>query len=403
MDGNKTYKMNEMKKGLTQILIFGLILASCEEEPIGQQPLDSVPPGEVTNVESYSTPGGAVIKYTPPKDEDLLYVKAVYSRKEGVISESKSSKYADSIEVEGFGDVSSQDIELVAVDRSRNSSKPVKISIVPLQPAVQTIAESINVKEDFGGIRLTWENPSKAEVSIVLQEKDSLLDEYVPLETYYSSAKEGMFAVYELDTLPRHVEVYVQDRWENRSEIAKHTVIPLFDTEYDKNKFSFVDLPGDGPHHAAWVPSNIWNGTPSPNGYSSVGGQGIWPQSLTIDLGVLGKLSRMKIYQRVESENYIFAEGNLKKFEVWGAETLDLSGSWDSWTKLAEFESTKPSGLPFGQVSDEDRALAVNGENFSFDASNPKVRYIRFLIKETWAGGDNFQIMEMDVFGDNRQ
>ncbi|WP_274971435.1 DUF4959 domain-containing protein, partial [Zunongwangia profunda] len=63
-----------MKKRLIQILIFGLILVSCEEEPIGQQPLDSVPPGEVTNIESYSTPGGAVIKFTPPKDEDLLYV-----------------------------------------------------------------------------------------------------------------------------------------------------------------------------------------------------------------------------------------------------------------------------------------------------------------------------------------
>ena len=392
--------MNVMKKRLIQILIFGLILVSCEEEPIGQQPLDSVPPGEVTNIESYSTPGGAVIKFTPPKDEDLLYVKAVYSRKEGVVSEAKASKYADSIEVEGFGSISSQDIELVAVDRSRNSSEPVKISVVPLEPAVKTIASSLNVEEDFGGIKFKWENPGRAEVSIVVQQKDSLLDEYVPLDTYYTSSKEGVFAIYELDTLPKNIEVFVQDRWENRSEIAKHTIVPLFDTEFEKNKFSFVNLPGDGPHHGDWVASNIWNDTPSPNGYSSVGGQGIWPQSLTIDLGVLGKLSRMKLYQRA---NYIFAEGNLKKFEVWGSENLDLSGSWDSWTKLAEFESIKPSGLPFGEVSDEDRAVAINGENFSFDPSNPKVRYIRFLVTETWAGGDNFQIMEIDVFGDNRQ
>ena len=219
-----------MKKRLIQILIFGLILVSCEEEPIGQQPLDSVPPGEVTNIESYSTPGGAVIKFTPPKDEDLLYVKAVYSRKEGVVSEAKASKYADSIEVEGFGSISSQDIELVAVDRSRNSSEPVKISVVPLEPAVKTIASSLNVEEDFGGIKFKWENPGRAEVSIVVQQKDSLLDEYVPLDTYYTSSKEGVFAIYELDTLPKNIEVFVQDRWENRSEIAKHTIVPLFDT-----------------------------------------------------------------------------------------------------------------------------------------------------------------------------
>jgi len=163
-----------------------------------------------------------------------------------------------------------------------------------------------------------------------------------------------------------------------------------------------VNLPGDGPHHTAWVPTNIWNNTANPNGYSSVGGTGIWPQSITIDLGVVGKLSRIKVYQRIENNEYIFAEGNLKKFEVWGAESIDLTGNWDSWTKLGDCESIKPSGLPMGQINDEDRVVATNGEDFSFLSSNPKIRYLRILVTETWAGGDNFQIMELDIFGDNR-
>jgi hypothetical protein len=379
-----------------------LIIFSCEEEPIGQQPSDNVPPGKVSNIEFINTPGGALITYNSPIDEDLLYIKAVYSRKEAVISESKTSIYGDTLVIEGFGDTKERIIKLVAVDRSRNESEPVSITITPLEPPVNTIAETLNLIEDFGGISCTWSNVSKAEISVVLQENDTLLNEFVPLETYYSKAKDGNFAVYGLDTIAKNVQVYIQDRWENRSPIKASTITPLYETEFDKANFAVVNLPGDGPHHTAWVPTNIWNNTANPNGYSSVGGTGIWPQSITIDLGVVGKLSRIKVYQRIENNEYIFAEGNLKKFEVWGAESIDLTGNWDSWTKLGDCESIKPSGLPMGQINDEDRVVATNGEDFSFLSSNPKIRYLRILVTETWAGGDNFQIMELDIFGDNR-
>lgn len=53
-------------------------------------------------------------------------------------------------------------------------------------------------------------------------------------------------------------------------------------------------------------------------------------------------------------------------------------------------------------MSDEDVAVATNGEDFAFPSSNPKIRYIRIKVTQTWAGGDNFQIMELDIFGDNR-
>ena len=376
----------------------GFLICACEEEPTGQQPTDSVPPGKISNVEFINTPGGALITYTPPSDEDLLYIKGIYSRKEGEISESKASIYADTLVVEGFGNTNERQIELVAVDRSRNESEPVSITISPLEPPVNTIAETLNATADFGGISCTWSNDSKAEISVVIEETDSLLDEFVPLETYYSSAKEGRFAVYGLDTIPINIEVSVQDRWENRSPIKPYEITPLYETEFDKTQFSALNLPGDGPHYGAWPMTNIWNDDAG-SGYSSEQGD-TWPQSLTIDLGVVGRLSRIRVYQRLGS--YIFIEGNLRKFEIWGAETLDQTGNWDSWTLLGDFESIKPSGLPFGVLSDEDVALATNGEDFSFLSSNPKVRYIRVRVKETWARGTNFQLMELDILGDNR-
>lgn len=383
-------------------MLLGLFIYACDEEPVGQQPTDNEAPGLITNVKVENTSGGAILTYSLPDDEDLLYVKAIYSRKEGQISESKASLYADTLKIEGFGDTNEHSVALVTVDRSRNESAPVNVTIAPLEPAVNIIGNSLGMIEDFGGISASWYNENKAEISIVIQERDTILNEVSPLETYYSKTVNGKFAIYGLDTIPKTVEVYVQDRWENRSAIKTFTITPLYETILDKGLFSALDLPGDGPHYGPWAISNIWNGTPDPNGYSSLGGQGIWPQSITIDLGIIARLSRVKVYQRKEDPGYVYAEGNLKKFEIWGAETLDFSGNYDAWTKLGDFESIKPSGLPFGQVSDEDRAVAANGEDFTFLSSNPKIRYIRIKVTETWSGGDNFQIMELDIFGDNR-
>jgi hypothetical protein len=65
-------------------------------------------------------------------------------------------------------------------------------------------------------------------------------------------------------------------------------------------------------------------------------------------------------------------------------------------------ESIKPSGLPLGQLSIEDEEQARNGEDFTNNPNNPPVRYIRILAKRTWANGANFQIGEVEIYGDNR-
>ena len=83
-------------------------------------------------------PGGAILSYTLPDDEDLLYVKAVYNLKEG-LAEAKSSLYTDTIKVVGFGDMEPREVSLIAVDRSRNESAPVKVTVNPEEPPVLTI------------------------------------------------------------------------------------------------------------------------------------------------------------------------------------------------------------------------------------------------------------------------
>jgi hypothetical protein len=383
------------------ILAAGVLMYACEEEPIGQQPVDSVPPGAVSNVQVENIAGGALLSYTLPADEDLLYVKAVYTRN-GEVCESRTSLYKDTLKVEGYGDTQSRQIQVIAVDRSRNESTPVSATIQPLEPEVTTIGNTIQLDADFGGVTAYWENPTRAEISVVvLLESDSLM-EFVPIETFYSSVVAGIGPVRGMDTIPGKFGVYVQDHWGNRSETKYFERTPIFETLFDRNKFRDASLPGDGPHYGGgWALSNAWDGTwGADQGYSSQGGTGIWPQSITIDLGVIGQISRIRIHQRMG--NYTWAEGNLRIFEVWGCQTLDPSGSWDKWTKLMECESKKPSGLALGENTNEDIAMATDGEDFVNSPSNPKVRYIRVRVLRTWAGGDNFQLTEIEVFGDNR-
>ncbi len=389
-----------MKNSFILLFVFGIFMSACSDEPIGQQPNESVPPGPISNVKVDNTPGGAILTYTLPTDEDLLYVKAVYSLKDGVMSESRASLYSDTLKVAGFGDTLPREVTLIAVDRSRNESVPVKATINPLVPSVTTIATTMSLVSDFGGVHAFWTNPTRAEVSVVILKEDNN-KEFVPIQTFYSTMAAGDGAKRGMDTIPAKFGIYIQDRWSNRSEIKYFTLTPIYETKFDRTKFRAVSLPGDEPSAWGWVLTNAWDGTIGDQGYHTGNGTGRWPHAFTIDLGVTGKVSRLIEFQRQGS--WIYMHGNLKKFEVYGSATLDASGSWGSWTLLMTCNSIKPSGLPTGQVSAEDKTWAAAGEEFLNLPTNPKVRYIRIKALQSWSDGDFLHLSELQFFGDNRK
>ncbi|MDR0697742.1 MAG: DUF4959 domain-containing protein [Tannerella sp.] len=382
----------------------GFLWYACgEEESIGQQPIDSVPPSPVSGIQVTNIPGGAILTYTLPDDEDLLYVKAVYTRNSETC-ESRTSLYKDSLKVEGFGDMQSREVRVIAVDRSRNESTPVTATVQPLEPEVITIGNTLDMVTAFGGCNINWDNPNRAEISVTVLQDDEELMEAVAYETFYSSMAKGQGVIRELDTVIYKFGVYVQDHWGNRSEVKNFELMPLFETKFDPANFRDASLPGDGPHYGGgYQLSNIWDGVwGSDNSYSSQAGSGNWPGSITVDLGVVGKISRIRLHQRMGSYQ-TWGEGNPRNFEVWGSLNVpDPSGSWDSWTKFMECESIKPSGLPGTEYSNEDVSRALDGEDFYNENIDFAVRYLRLRIYRTWSGGDNIQIGEMEVFGDNR-
>ncbi|MDR1156274.1 MAG: DUF4959 domain-containing protein [Bacteroidales bacterium] len=380
-----------------------LSFLSCNEESVGRQPVDGDAPDPVSDVTWYPTPGGAVFRYTLPNDKDLLYVKAVFSRDEGVESESIASIYADSLVVEGFGDTQAKEVSLYAVDRSGNLSLPELVpDVIPLTPNIYGLGHSLELSTDFGGIRAKWMNESGEEFAIVVLQKDSASGEYVTLDRTYSTVRNGDFAVGNnvMEAVEGDFAVYAQDRWGHSTETKYYILTPLFLSEFDKSIFSAVSLPNDATVMGVLPMQNLWDGTRE-DIMAVQGGDMIMPKSLTFDLGVPGNVYRVQFLWRIDPD-WEWRGGSPVHMKLYGCAEYDPTGAWNSWTEIYDYWSVKPSGLPKGQNTAEDLEKFNAGEMFDIDPLLPKMRYLRFSVYETWAAGDNFQIAEVTVYGDNR-
>src|SRR5690606_21891059 len=181
-----------MNKRVIIYLIFALVITGCSEDYIGQYAMDEIPPGPVSSVTVDNIPGGSIISYAIPNDEDFAYVKAIY-RVNGEVKEQKSSAFNSTITVEGFGRSETQQIELIAYDKSENPSTVVLADIQPLDAPVFGLIETVAIKDDFGGIRIDWQNVHESDaVLTVLTTSDEFgIEEWSEAGRFYSRSLRG--------------------------------------------------------------------------------------------------------------------------------------------------------------------------------------------------------------------
>jgi hypothetical protein len=178
--------------------------------------------------------------------------------------------------------------------------------------------------------------------------------------------------------------------------------------ELDRSLYAAYPLPGDALSQATAgnVLANLWSGvfagTAASSGswYRTANGSGM-PHHFQFDLGIITKLNRYKLWQRgtVSEHNLLYANGNLRKWEVWGAASPSPDGSYDGWFKLLEGEISKLSDLPVGQNSPEDISAAASGHEFIFPNDIPEIRYIRIKAVQTWANTDYMFAGEIRFWG----
>lgn len=397
------------------IFIACLFFIGCEEDKRGPIEDDDRAPGIVTDVTVKNLAGRSVIKYKLPDDSDLLYIKAKYQLNNDVKRVVSASIYSDSLVVDGFGDDKEYNIEVFAVDRSENEGEVVDVKVNPLEPPIKTIKESLELKNTFGGVNIRWENVTNAPVAIVVMIEDTADTgkPFLEAEVIYTSATEGNFNVRGFDTTERDFYCYVRDRWNNYSDTLSQLIEPLFEIEIDKANFEEVILPND---HEMWPfyssgPSTIprlWNNELwNENGRlaGAIGTMGDY--AFTFDLGQEVKLSRFKVNMfNINNRSgwldlFLYDDAQVRHFDIFGATTLDPTGSWDSWTKIGTYEMWKPSGLPPGawNYTDEDKELAYNGHEFEVPLEMGNVRFIRVNVLSTWGDLNWASIAEMTFWG----
>lgn len=390
------------------ILVIGLLFLRCSEERLSPVSDDDHVPPPVSNVTVENIPGGAEISYNLAAGGKSLYVLAEWEQ-HGKVMTAQASYYNNSLLVEGFGDTQPRDIQLYAVGRNLKRSEPVTVQINPLTPPIRSVLESLDINEDFGGLRMDFTNVNEAPVAIEVFFVDDLGD-WVSTDVFYTQRSSGQLFVRGFDAVERTFGVTVKDKWGNITEKVTKTLTPLFEREFDKSLFNTISaLPGDMGTYSGSALSNLWSGnytggTIASDGFFRSADAITLPAHFTFDMGVVGKLGRYVMRQRGAFNSpytFLYSGGGPRRWEVWGRADAPTSGSMDGWTKLMDCEITKPSGTPVGTtpMPDEDVELAQAGHEFSFSSDLPSVRYIRIRVLSNWGGVQYINLSELTFFG----
>ena len=383
------------------LLLLISIVVSCESE----DKKDTTPPGELTITSTEATYGGAIISYTLPNDDDILYVRADYTNGKGEAVFRTVSKHVNQIEVSGFVVEEDVTVSLTVVDENQNKSKAVEHQIRPLRSFIYLVQESVEIVPDLGGVQVSWENIEEKTVFIYLHIADGDEEETRILSS--SNATENIF-VRGLEAKELGFSTKVEDFDGNITSLLDQGYFtPLFEEKINKDTWTLVsNLSIDGnAYEGATV--NFWDDvvdtfeTNSDNSYFIInrndnGGVLRWPLDIVIDLNKKVKINRFKVWQRAFWYNgpgdqpYYYQSENLRSFDLF------VSMDKSEWALLGSFQIEEPTN---GDISQALLDEAVAGHNFNLDEISPEFRYLKFSITSNF-GSDSFcHGSEISLFG----
>ncbi len=386
-------------------VLVALMFSSCEEkrlEPINES---KGKPSPVSDVMVMYAPGGAIISFKLPADDDVLAVKAVYTLTNGQQRESITSYYGNNIRIEGYNDTNEHEALLYTISRSQVLSDPVLVKFTPQESPLSKAIKSTKISSDFGGAYFTWQNLDRVLLTAeMLVEDDNGKMQTARIAT--STLETAFFSIRGYEPVPRKFAVILKDNWDNVSDTIYPeggTVTPWLETVLDKSFWSIYKinggyLPGDGSF-TNWQGRDEYMFDDDVNtfGHSY---SGSLPISITIDLGKPALLSRVTFFQRLEQKVY-YAWGNPRRIIVFGSKEAPTTGGWDEWTELIDYTMIKPSGTndQYTVNTDEDRQAALNGHEASFPISSDAYRYIRFRFMTSWENRPYVHPAEITIHG----
>ncbi|MDR1667264.1 MAG: DUF4959 domain-containing protein [Bacteroidales bacterium] len=398
-----------MKTKTVYFTCLTFLLCSCTEKQLEPINTSKDKPSQVSDTRSERIPGGAVISFVLPQDDNVLAVKAVYTLTNGQERESIVSFYGNSLTLEGYNDTLEHEALLYTVSRAQVLSDPVPVKFTPLESPLSKTIRSAGIGSDFGGAYFTWRNEDQVMLTVeMLAENEN--GELQTARIVTSALDSAYFNIRGYEPKPQKFGLIIRDNWDNVSEVIYpegEMITPRLETPLDKKLFSIYKdnnnyLTGDATF-VNWEGRDeyMFDDDVATYGHSYTGSL---PVSITIDIGKAARLSRVAFFQRygANAQQY-YNWGNPRRILVFGRlETPPSSGNWADWTELIDFTMIKPSGTnsDFTVCTDEDTQAALNGHDASFPMSENPYRYLRFRFMTSWDNRPYVHPAEISLYGE---
>jgi len=399
-----------MKKQLNKAVLFLLFIFAAIISCSDHEDLDTSPPGVLSNVSVTPTNGGGIISYTLPSDDDILYVKAVYTNSQGEEVFRVSSKHNTSVEVNGLSQLTPVSVKLFVVDMNENISETIAIDFTPLKSFIFFVQESIQISPDLGGVKITWENIASKTVFVYVHILEGA-DEVIRILSS-NNAQESIF-IRGLAPSEISISTKVEDFDGNITELEeKGRYTPLFEEKIDKSTWTLVSGQSINGNAYEGKTVNFWDDvvdtveTDADNSYfiatrDNNGGSLNFPLDIVIDLNKNVKIQRFIVWQRAYwyqggGVTYHYQEENIKSFNLYA------SSDAQTWNLLGEFDIGDPRNAA-GEIPATAFQEAIDGHEFSLQNTSEAFRYLKFQITSNYGSTQITVGSEITLFGLDNQ
>ena len=395
-----------MKNQINKLVYLSLFILTTLNSCSKNEDIDTTAPGIVSNISVTPTNGGGIISYTLPSDDDILYVKAVYTNSQGEEVFRVASKHNTSLEVNGLNQTTPVNVKLYVVDVSENISEVVEINFTPLESFIFLVQESIQITPDLGGVKITWENIASKTVFVYVHVLNGS-DETIRILSS-NNANESIF-IRGLESVEMTFSTKVEDFDGNITALEeKGNYTPLFEEKIEKSTWTLVSaqsINGD-----AWEGRtvNFWDDvvdtveTDADNSYFIItrdnnGGSLNWPLDIVIDFNKNVKIQRFKVWQRAYWHNgggvtYHFQEENIKSFNLYS------STDANTWTLLGQFDIGDPRDTA-GNIPAPAFQEAIDGHEFSLANTSDEFRYLKIEMTSNYGSTQIVVGSEITLYG----
>lgn len=379
--------MKTLIKKITFSILFVTLIFSCSKN----ENVDTTPPGILSDISVVPTNGGGIISYSLPSDNDISYVRAEYTNSQGEDVFRVSSRYNNSIEINGLNQTTPIQVRLYVVDENENISEEVEIEFTPLESFIYLVQQSIEISPDLGGVKITWENIASKTVFVYVHILNGTNETIRILSS--DNAQESLF-IRGLDAVEMTFSTKVEDFDGNITDLqVVGNYTPLFEEKIEKNTWTLIASQSMNGNAYEGRTVNFWDDivdtveTDSDNSYfiatrENNGGSLNFPLDIVIDLNKNVKIKRFKIWQRAYwyqggGVTYHYQEENLKSFNLYA------SNDAQSWDLLGEFDIGDPRDSA-GNIPATAFQEAIDGHDFTLDNTSEQFRYLKFSITSNY-------------------